>query len=152
AELRGPEQLCRPHRSSGSWPSGSPQACGIRGLERLREDVTCSICLDVLDDPVSIECGHNFCRGCLSAHWSRVSAQGPRCPECRAPCSRDRMIPDTRVKNLVEKITELLQEEPEPVRPDGPDKGKRSFLLAITAPLSFLLVQLNKRSSLSLLS
>ncbi|KAG6920356.1 tripartite motif containing 4, partial [Chelydra serpentina] len=103
--------------------------CGIRGMQRLREDVTCSICLDVLDDPVSIECGHNFCRGCLSTHWSRVSAQGPCCPECRAPCSRDRMIPDTRVKNLVEKISEHLQEEPEPVRPDGPDKGTRSFLL-----------------------
>uniref|UniRef100_A0A8C3F8E3 RING-type domain-containing protein n=1 Tax=Chrysemys picta bellii TaxID=8478 RepID=A0A8C3F8E3_CHRPI len=60
------------------------------------EDVTCSICLDILEDPVSIECGHNFCRGCLSAHWSGVSAWGSQCPECRAPCSRDRMIPDTR--------------------------------------------------------
>uniref|UniRef100_A0A8C3H7K5 RING-type domain-containing protein n=1 Tax=Chrysemys picta bellii TaxID=8478 RepID=A0A8C3H7K5_CHRPI len=92
-------------------------------------DVTCSICLDVLNDPVSIECGHNFCRGCLSIHWSEVSAQGRRCPECRAPCSGGRMIPDTRVKSLVEKFTELLREEPEPVRPDGPDKRKRSFLL-----------------------
>uniref|UniRef100_A0A8C3FI46 RING-type domain-containing protein n=1 Tax=Chrysemys picta bellii TaxID=8478 RepID=A0A8C3FI46_CHRPI len=102
----------------------------IRGMEQLREDVTCSICLDILDDPVSIECGHNFCRGCLSIHWSEVSAQGCRCPECRAPCSGDRMIRDTRVKNLVEKITEHLQEEPEPVRPDRPGKGETSFLLS----------------------
>ncbi|XP_044870489.1 RING finger protein 112-like, partial [Mauremys mutica] len=86
-------------------------------MEQLREDVTCSICLDVLEDPVSIECGHNFCRGCLSTHWSQVSAQGRRCPECRAPCSRGRMIPDTRVKSLVEKFTELLREEPEPQGP-----------------------------------
>ncbi|XP_065450247.1 RING finger protein 112-like isoform X2 [Chrysemys picta bellii] len=69
-------------------------------MERLREDVTCSICLDVLDDPVSIECSHNFCRGCLVAHWRGVSAWGPRCPECRAPCSRDRMTPDTRLRAL----------------------------------------------------
>ncbi|XP_065450220.1 RING finger protein 112-like [Chrysemys picta bellii] len=93
-------------------------------MEQLREDVTCSICLDILDDPVSIECGHNFCRGCLSIHWSEVSAQGCRCPECRAPCSGDRMIPDTRVKNLVEKITEHLQEEPEPQGPGAqPEPG-----------------------------
>uniref|UniRef100_A0A8C3TD90 RING-type domain-containing protein n=1 Tax=Chelydra serpentina TaxID=8475 RepID=A0A8C3TD90_CHESE len=80
-------------------------------VERLWEDVTCSICLDVLDDPVSIECGHNFCRGCLAAHWSGVSARGSQCPECRAPCSRNRMTPDTRVKSLVEKIRDLPREE-----------------------------------------
>ncbi|CAM4580866.1 unnamed protein product [Caretta caretta] len=82
-------------------------------MEQLWEDVTCSICLDVLKDPLSIECGHNFCRGCLSAHWSQISAQGHRCPECRAPCSGDRMIPDTHVKNLAEKIAKPLQEETE---------------------------------------
>ncbi|CAM4683993.1 unnamed protein product [Lepidochelys kempii] len=92
---------------------GSPQACGIRGMEQLWEDVTCSICLDVLKDPLCIECGHNFCRGCLSTHWSQISAQGHRCPDCRAPCSGDRMIPDTHVKNLAEKIAKPLQEETE---------------------------------------
>uniref|UniRef100_A0A8C0J4W5 RING-type domain-containing protein n=1 Tax=Chelonoidis abingdonii TaxID=106734 RepID=A0A8C0J4W5_CHEAB len=76
-------------------PTGSPLSMSSRGMERLQEDVTCSICLDVLEDPVSIECSHNFCRGCLVAHWSEVSAQGYQCPECRAPCSRDRMTPDT---------------------------------------------------------
>ncbi|CAM4678779.1 unnamed protein product [Lepidochelys kempii] len=82
-------------------------------MEQLREDVTCSICLDVLKDPLSIECGHNFCRGCLSTHWSQISAQEHRCPDCRAPCSGDRMIPDTHVKNLAEKIAKPLQEETE---------------------------------------
>ncbi|XP_030417855.1 RING finger protein 112-like isoform X5 [Gopherus evgoodei] len=107
-------------------PTGSPLSMSSRAMERLQEDVTCSICLDVLEDPVSIECSHNFCRGCLVAHWREVSAQGYQCPECRAPCSRDRMTPDTRLRALVEKITEPLQEEmelqgprslPEPGRP-----------------------------------
>ncbi|XP_075784851.1 RING finger protein 112-like isoform X2 [Pelodiscus sinensis] len=78
-----------------------------RTMQRLREDVTCSICLDALEDPVSIECGHNFCRGCLSAHWSGVSFRGSRCPECWAPCARDRMTPDTRLRSLVENIRDL---------------------------------------------
>ncbi|XP_039392052.1 RING finger protein 112-like [Mauremys reevesii] len=94
-------------------------------MQRLREDVTCSICLDVLNDPVSIECGHNFCRGCLAAHWSGVSAQGYQCPECRVPCSSDRMVPDTRLRALVEKITEPLWEEMEPQGPGAqPEPGR----------------------------
>ncbi|KAM9148975.1 RING finger protein 112-like [Pangshura tecta] len=95
------------------------------GMQRLREDITCSICLDVLEDPVSIECGHNFCRGCLAAHWSGVSVQGYQCPECRAPCSRDRMIPDTRLRALVEKIKEPLWEEMELQKPGAqPEPGR----------------------------
>ncbi|KAH1172101.1 hypothetical protein KIL84_007719 [Mauremys mutica] len=90
-------------------PSSKPPPQGM--VKRLQEDITCSICLDILEDPVSIECGHNFCRGCLAAHWSGVSAWGSQCPECRAPCSRDRMIPDTRVKSLVLKIRDLPCEE-----------------------------------------
>nr|XP_042701835.1 RING finger protein 112-like [Chrysemys picta bellii] len=69
--------------------------------------VTCSVCLDVLDDPVSIECGHNFC---LLAHWCQVLSQTYRCPECHRPCSKDRMTPDTRIKNLVQKIRDTPQE------------------------------------------
>uniref|UniRef100_A0A674K116 RING-type domain-containing protein n=1 Tax=Terrapene triunguis TaxID=2587831 RepID=A0A674K116_9SAUR len=105
-------------------PSSSRALLGSGEMQRLREDVTCSICLDVLDDPISIECSHNFCRGCLAAHWRGVSAWGPRCPECRAPCSRDRMTPDTRLRALVKKITEPLREETEPVRPDRLNQGK----------------------------
>uniref|UniRef100_A0A8C8RP37 Uncharacterized protein n=1 Tax=Pelusios castaneus TaxID=367368 RepID=A0A8C8RP37_9SAUR len=82
-------------------------------MEQLREDIICSICLQVLNNPVSIECGHNFCRDCLVAHQSRAFAWRHCCPECRASCSRGRMIPDTRIKNLVEKIAEQLQEETE---------------------------------------
>ncbi|CAM5119327.1 unnamed protein product [Eretmochelys imbricata] len=89
-------------------PSSKPTPEGM--VERLQEDVTCSICLDVLEDPVSIVCGHNFCRGCLAAHWSGVSPWGYQCPECRAPCSRNQMTPDTRLKSLVEKIRDLPRE------------------------------------------
>ncbi|XP_043373077.1 RING finger protein 112-like isoform X2 [Dermochelys coriacea] len=87
---------------------------------------------DVLNDPVSIKCGHNFFRGCLSTHWSQISAQGHCCPECWAPCSGDRMIPDARVKSLVEKLTEHLQEEPEPQGPGAqPEPGRPVQLVCL---------------------
>ncbi|XP_043373063.1 RING finger protein 112-like isoform X8 [Dermochelys coriacea] len=122
---RGEKSEINGELTSGSVLESVHQASGIRGMEQLREDVTCSICLDVLSDPVSIECGHSFGRGCLSTHWSQISAQGHCCPECWAPCSGDRMIPNKRVKNLVEKITKPLQEETESQGPGAqPEPGR----------------------------
>ncbi|KAI4800751.1 hypothetical protein KUCAC02_007126 [Chaenocephalus aceratus] len=42
----------------------------------------CSICMDVFTDPVTIPCGHNFCKACISEHWDRnVPSQCPNCKE-----------------------------------------------------------------------
>ncbi|XP_059191704.1 E3 ubiquitin-protein ligase TRIM39-like [Centropristis striata] len=40
----------------------------------------CSICLDVVTDPVTIPCGHNFCKTCITEHWDiNVPYQCPNC-------------------------------------------------------------------------
>ncbi|XP_051236981.1 E3 ubiquitin-protein ligase TRIM21-like [Dicentrarchus labrax] len=42
----------------------------------------CSICLDVFTDPVTIPCGHNFCKTCITEHWNiNVQCQCPNCKE-----------------------------------------------------------------------
>ncbi|XP_037622457.1 probable E3 ubiquitin-protein ligase TRIML1 [Sebastes umbrosus] len=42
----------------------------------------CSICLDVFTDPVTIPCGHNFCKTCITQHWDiNVLCQCPNCKE-----------------------------------------------------------------------
>ncbi|XP_068579145.1 E3 ubiquitin-protein ligase TRIM21-like isoform X2 [Cebidichthys violaceus] len=42
----------------------------------------CSICLDVFTDPVTIPCGHNFCKTCITQHWNvNVPNQCPNCKE-----------------------------------------------------------------------
>ncbi|XP_073328651.1 E3 ubiquitin-protein ligase TRIM21-like [Pagrus major] len=42
----------------------------------------CSICLDVFTDPVSTPCGHNFCKTCITQHWSvNVPYECPNCKE-----------------------------------------------------------------------
>ncbi|NXR96442.1 TRI52 protein, partial [Hypocryptadius cinnamomeus] len=47
-------------------------------VETLQEEAICAICLDYFADPVSIGCGHNFCRGCISRLWARGGAEpGP---------------------------------------------------------------------------
>ncbi|KAM9334598.1 uncharacterized protein ABDE67_021147 [Symphorus nematophorus] len=40
----------------------------------------CSICLDVFTHPVTIPCGHNFCKNCITEHWDiNVQCQCPLC-------------------------------------------------------------------------
>uniref|UniRef100_A0A8C3AKX1 Uncharacterized protein n=1 Tax=Cyclopterus lumpus TaxID=8103 RepID=A0A8C3AKX1_CYCLU len=42
----------------------------------------CSICLDVFSDPVTIPCGHNFCKACITEHWAiHAHSQCPMCKE-----------------------------------------------------------------------
>ncbi|XP_075945782.1 E3 ubiquitin-protein ligase TRIM21-like [Anarhichas minor] len=42
----------------------------------------CSICLVVFTDPVTIPCGHNFCKTCITEHWNvNVQTQCPNCKE-----------------------------------------------------------------------
>lgn len=52
-----------------------------------REPPACSICLERPREPISLDCGHDFCPRCFSTH--RVPGCGPPCcPECRKTCKR----------------------------------------------------------------
>ena len=51
-------------------------------------DFTCSVCSDILLDPVSLHCGHTFCQLCLACVWQssgRLPAARLACPVCRLP-------------------------------------------------------------------
>uniref|UniRef100_A0A4W5PED2 Bloodthirsty-related gene family, member 2 n=1 Tax=Hucho hucho TaxID=62062 RepID=A0A4W5PED2_9TELE len=45
-----------------------------------KEQFLCSICLDVFTEPVSIQCGHNFCMACIRKYWD--SKDLCQCPMC----------------------------------------------------------------------
>nr|XP_054604705.1 uncharacterized protein LOC107373330 isoform X15 [Nothobranchius furzeri] len=43
----------------------------------------CSLCQDVLKDPVSTSCGHWFCRQCTTSYWDQSAPSGlSSCPQC----------------------------------------------------------------------
>ncbi|XP_073686108.1 finTRIM family, member 54 [Garra rufa] len=49
-----------------------------------REELSCSICLELLNNPVTIPCGHSYCMNCIRLHWD-ANACGIQynCPQCR---------------------------------------------------------------------
>ncbi|XP_015678710.1 E3 ubiquitin-protein ligase TRIM39-like [Protobothrops mucrosquamatus] len=71
-------------------------------LQDLLEEATCSICLDYFQDPVLIpECGHNFCRGCLTGSWGTSESEAS-CPQCRQTFGPRNVLPNRQLARLVE--------------------------------------------------
>lgn len=52
--------------------SGGP----LNPVATLHEEAVCAICLDYFTDPVSIGCGHNFCRVCITQLWGGIDEEG----------------------------------------------------------------------------
>ncbi|XP_004648467.1 tripartite motif-containing protein 26 [Octodon degus] len=75
-------------------------------LRSLEEEVTCSICLDYLRDPVTIDCGHVFCRSCTN-DVRPVSGVRPVCPLCKKPFKKENIRPVWQLASLVENIERL---------------------------------------------
>ncbi|XP_048472470.1 zinc-binding protein A33-like [Rhincodon typus] len=48
--------------------------------ENWREELICAVCLDLFVDPVTLECGHSYCRSCITGCWEVQESNF--CPEC----------------------------------------------------------------------
>ncbi|XP_072887418.1 nuclear factor 7, brain-like [Hemitrygon akajei] len=75
-------------------------------VESWTEEVICSICLDFYTDPVSLGCGHNFCRACIARCWEKE--ENKSCPECRAQFQETILRVNRVVVRLAEKARKLL--------------------------------------------
>ncbi|XP_077130173.1 E3 ubiquitin/ISG15 ligase TRIM25-like [Ranitomeya variabilis] len=73
----------------------------------LRDELNCSICLSLYTDPVSLRCGHNFCRSCIvSVLDAQEAAGGYSCPDCRAEYpERPALEKNRKLRNIVERFS-----------------------------------------------
>ncbi|XP_067830105.1 zinc-binding protein A33-like [Heptranchias perlo] len=73
--------------------------------ESFTDDLNCPICLEFFTDPVSLECGHNFCRSCIAQCWDKKEINS--CPECREEFPERNFRASRALASLAEKARKL---------------------------------------------
>ncbi|XP_030055788.1 E3 ubiquitin-protein ligase TRIM39-like isoform X1 [Microcaecilia unicolor] len=76
--------------------------------ESLQDEASCSMCLDYFTDPVMTDCGHNFCRSCITQTWKGRDTDFP-CPQCRAMSLQANLRPNRQLANMTEIAKKLSQ-------------------------------------------
>ncbi|XP_038841905.1 tripartite motif-containing protein 16-like [Salvelinus namaycush] len=82
-----------------------------------QDQFCCSVCLDLLKEPVTIHCGHSYCRSCIEGCWDQDVLKGVySCPQCRETFTpRPNLRKNNMLAELVEKLRKRgLQAAPPP--------------------------------------
>ncbi|XP_065538015.1 E3 ubiquitin-protein ligase TRIM35 [Lathamus discolor] len=80
-----------------------------------KEELLCPICYDPFREAVTLCCGHNFCKGCVSRSWEH---QRHVCPVCKEPSSFD----DLRINHTLNNLVEMI------LKDEGQQQGRAAAL------------------------
>uniref|UniRef100_A0A671NL89 Uncharacterized protein n=1 Tax=Sinocyclocheilus anshuiensis TaxID=1608454 RepID=A0A671NL89_9TELE len=71
-----------------------------------QDEFMCTVCLDLLKDPVTIQFGHSYCKSCITGFWDKEDQMRVySCPQCKQTFSpRPALARNTMLAELVEKL------------------------------------------------
>ncbi|XP_059424607.1 tripartite motif-containing protein 16-like [Carassius carassius] len=71
-----------------------------------QDEFLCRVCHDLLKDPVTIQCGHSYCKSCITGFWDQEDQKRVfSCPQCRQTFSpTPALARNTILAEVVEKL------------------------------------------------
>ena len=89
-------------------------------LEEIEEDLTCWICFGIFQEPITLQCSHNYCKGCISS----ILNKNPECAYCRRAFGKPLPAINREIEKYVIRFQNLQMEtnnykEPEEFQGDN---------------------------------
>ncbi|KAA0718352.1 E3 ubiquitin/ISG15 ligase TRIM25 [Triplophysa tibetana] len=103
-----------------------------------QEQFSCSICLDLLKNPVTIPCGHSYCMRCVSCYWDQDEQRGAyRCPQCRKSFKqRPALSKNVVFDEMVQKLKRVVSQDDGDVECDVCTENKQTAVKSCLACVS----------------
>ncbi|XP_039621247.1 uncharacterized protein LOC120536813 [Polypterus senegalus] len=106
---------------------------------------TCSVCMQDMEDPVSLSCGHNYCMKCINTYWEHTDGIY-MCPECREVFAlKPKLKKNTKLADVI-KIFKGIKSKPISCEIAGqgdvtcdicPEKKMKAIILCVTCRASY---------------
>ncbi|NP_001164943.1 tripartite motif-containing protein 6 [Oryctolagus cuniculus] len=80
-------------------------------LVDIQEEVTCPICLELLTEPLSIDCGHSFCQACIAEdrEESVINQEWESCcPVCQTSYQPGSLRPNRHLASIVGRVRDVV--------------------------------------------